>query len=432
MEPSGRTAEPSVALVAELSPFRGVRYDCARLGTNLEALAAPPYDVIDDDQRVALEANHDANSVRLILPQDDTTPGDRYARAAATMQRWAADGLLTRDPSDRLYGYRMDFSDSHGAPAHTVGVLGALMLPERAGEGGILPHERTIPKAKSDRLDLLRATRANLDPIWGLSPSTGLTALIDGSRHLDGDGSWSCVDEDGVRHVVFPIDEPVTIEAIRAAIRAHPLVLADGHHRFETAIAYRNERRASNVHRDGDDHILCLVVELTEHELCIQAIHRLVTLPCADDVFGALGDAFVITPAGANSPDGVDALEARMHHDNGIGLVVAESLFCLVPRPDVCDPELAACEPEAVRDTDAALVEAVIVPRLADAQWRYRHDLHEVAALVRKGEASIGILVRPVSVAQTRAAALAGVRMPQKTTFFYPKPRTGMVLRTLD
>lgn len=418
--------------MAELSPFRGVRYDCARLGTDLATIVAPPYDVIDDDHRVALQANHAANSVRLILPQDEHAEGDRYARAEATLAQWLADGLLVRDAMPRLYGYRMEFVDPHGNPAHTIGVLGALALPTKADEGDILPHERTIPKAKGDRLDLLRATRTNLDPIWGLSPAVGLTelinvGLIDTSHEL-----CSCVDEDGVTHRLYAIDAPEAIEAIRAAVAAHPLVLADGHHRFETAIAYRNERRAEGHDDPGSTAILCLVVELTEHELCIQAIHRLVIVPDDFDVIAALDDAFTIIPAGTNDRDSVDSLEASMQEQGGIGLVARDELFLLLPREQVCAPALDEREPEAVHGTDAALVEAVIVPRLADGKWRYRHDLHEVAALTGKGEASIGLLLRPVSVADTRAAAVAGVRMPQKTTFFYPKPRTGMVFRTLD
>jgi uncharacterized protein (DUF1015 family) len=413
--------------VAEFSPFRGVRYDCAALGTDIGAVAAPPYDVIDDDHRIALEANHAANAIRLILPQDEAAEGDRYERAASTLRSWEAEGLLAHDRERRFYGYRMDFVDPHGAPAHTIGVLGALTLPTRAGDGDILPHERTIPKAKSDRLDLLRATRANLDPIWGLSPSDGLTDLIDQSQLL-----CECVDDEGVRHRLFAIDDPTRIEAIREAVGAHPLVLADGHHRFETAINYRNERAESGYDDPAASAIMCLVVELTEDELCIQAIHRLVTVGADFDVLAALADAFDITDVGPNTPEAVDALEQRMHASGGIGLARAESLHLLVPRATVCEPALIASEPEAVRDTDAALVEAVVVPRLEGAQWRYRHSLHDVAALAAKGEATFGLLLKPVSVASTRAAANAGVRMPQKTTFFYPKPRTGMVMRTLD
>lgn len=416
--------------MAELSPFRGVRYDCAALGgtTDVGLLAAPPYDVIDDDHLVALEANHPENSVRLILPRSGNDGEDRYSRAAAAFANWSARGLLVRDPQPHLYGYRMDYTDHDGTPRHTIGVIGALSLPRRAGEGDILPHERTLPKAKSDRLDLLRATRANLDPIWSLSTAPGLTAQIMLDREL-----CSCIDSEGVSHGLYSIDDPVRIAEIGRLVASAPLVLADGHHRFETAITYRDERGPADT---GASAIMCLVVELTADELCIQAIHRLVQLPPALDVVAALGDAFEFREAGPNTATGVETLERRMHVEDGIGLAWRGALYLLVPRREVVSRALGQ-EPEAIRGTDAALVEAAVVPRLRGAEWRYRHDLHEVAALAAKADRSVAresaaLLLRPVSVAETRAAALTGARMPQKTTFFYPKPRTGMVFRVLD
>src|SRR5437868_7146348 len=148
-----RSPEPG-APMAEFSPFAGVRYECT--AAELAALVAPPYDVIDDDQRASLEATDEHNSVRLILPQDETTEGDRYARAAATFARWEETGVLTRDAGPRFYGYRMEFTDPHGVRRHTRGVIGALTLPE-PGDDSVLPHERTLPKAKSDRLALLQS-----------------------------------------------------------------------------------------------------------------------------------------------------------------------------------------------------------------------------------------------------------------------------------
>jgi hypothetical protein len=138
--------------------FTGIRYDCETAGASLGAIAAPPYDVIDDDHRAALEAASPRNAVRLILPQDDAAPGDRYARAAAIFARWQREGVLVPDAAPRFYAYRMQFTGPHGEARHTRGVIGALGLPP-AGDDSVLPHERTSPKAKSDRLSLLRAMR---------------------------------------------------------------------------------------------------------------------------------------------------------------------------------------------------------------------------------------------------------------------------------
>jgi uncharacterized protein (DUF1015 family) len=409
--------------VADFSPFAGIRYRGA--SAELGALVAPPYDVIDDDQRATLEATHEHNAVRLILPRDERTEGDRYARAGDTFARWRARGLLVQDPQPRLYAYRMVFTDPQGSRRHTRGVIGALTLPE-PGDDDVLPHERTLPKAKSDRLALLRAMRVNVDPIWGLTLGSGLTALLDDAAPLA-----ACVDPDGVAHEIAAVDDRETIAAIRAVVASAPLVLADGHHRFETALAYRNEMRSAGTEPGGAGAIMTFVVELVDDELCIEPIHRLIDAPPGTDVRARLADAFDVRDAGANTPDGVDALEKAMRSDHGLGLVDARGLAVAVPRAEPRAAALAGEHP-AVAATDAAVIEALVVPRLADATWQYRHDAHGVAMLVDKRVATAAILCSPVSVAGTRAAAVDRVRMPQKTTFFWPKPRSGMVFRTLD
>jgi uncharacterized protein (DUF1015 family) len=409
--------------VADFSPFAGVRYRAA--SAELAALVAPPYDVIDEDQRAALEAADEHNAVRLILPRDEVNEGDRYARAAETFARWRATGVLAADPAPRFYGYRMEFTDPHGARRHTRGVLGALSLPE-PGDDAVLPHERTLAKAKSDRLALLRAMRVNVDPIWGLTLGSGLAALVEDAAPLA-----ECVDSDGVHHEIAAVDDPDAIAAIRRVVGGSPVVLADGHHRFETALTYRDELRSAGIPPAGAAAIMTLVVELADDELCIEPIHRLLDAPSGTDLRAALADAFEVRAAGANTPDGVDALEHAMRDRHGLGIVDDRGLALAIPHADARTEALAGEHP-AVAATDTAVIEALVVPRLPDATWQYRHDAHGVAALVDKRVATAAILCSPVSVALTRAAAVDRVRMPQKTTFFWPKPRTGMVFRTLD
>jgi uncharacterized protein (DUF1015 family) len=410
----------------EFLPFAGTRYDLGHPGVVLDRVVAPPYDVVDDDQAAALEARDPHNAVRLILPRDEHRAGDRYERAATAFARWRDDGVLVTDPAPRFYAYRMEYRDRSGRARRTRGVIGALALPE-AGDGAVLPHERTLPKAKSDRLALLRATRVNADPIWGLSPAAGLTDALGGATPLG-----ECTDHDGVRHVLGAIDDPTRIASISALVGGAPLVLADGHHRFETACAYRDERRDAGLDDTGAGAIMTFVVELADDELWIEPIHRLVDLPPGTDLRAALRDAFTITDAGrAGDADDVDALLGAMADAAGIGLVDTAGLALAVPHADARAAALAGEHP-AVASTDAAVVETLVVPRLAGASWQYRHDATAVAALVDKGAASAAVLCSPVSVATTRAAAVDRVRMPQKTTFFSPKPRTGMVLRALD
>ena len=407
----------------DFSPFAGVRYSGEPAA--LAALVAPPYDVIDEDERAALEAADAHNSVRLILPRDQSQPGDRYEAAATRFREWMSSGVLARDPSPRLYTYRMDFKDAQGKPRHTRGVLGALRLPE-VDDHDVLPHERTMAKAKSDRLALLSAMRVNVDPIWGLTLGRGLSERLGGEESIA-----TCLDPDGVSHALGAVDDPAAIAEVREIVASAPLVLADGHHRFETALNYRNQRRADGIDDPGAASILALVAELADDELWIEPIHRLVELPPGVDLRVRLADAFLVSDAGPNSPEGIDELVGRMRTERGLGLVDARGLALAVPRAEMRGAALAGEHP-AVAATDAAIIEALVVPRLPGATWDYRHDARAVAALVEKGAANAAILCSPVSVAETRAAAVDRVRMPQKTTFFWPKPRTGMVFRTLD
>ena len=418
-----RTAFPNPERsVPDFFAFAGLRYDCDAAGTGLEALAAPPYDVIDEDRRAALEAAAPHNAVRLLLPRDQRDEGDRYARAADAMARWEAAGVLVRDPVPRLYSYRMEFRGPHGEPRHTRGVIGALALPE-AGDPSLLPHEHTVAKAKSDRLSLLRATRANVDPIWGLSLAAGLTDRLEPDTALA-----TCVDADGVTHSLGAIDDPARIAEVCAEIGGSPVVLADGHHRFETACAFRDELRAAG-HEVGDaGAIMMLVVELVDDELDIEPIHRLLDLPDDVDLRARLADGFEVIDVAPYAADRVDDLERSMADRHALGIVDRNGLALAMPRSDARAAALAGEDP-AVASTDAAVVEAMVKPRVPEAAWRYWHDAESVAAQVDKGAATAAILCSPVSVAQTRAAALDGARMPQKTTFFTPKPLSGMVFR---
>jgi uncharacterized protein (DUF1015 family) len=412
--------------VPQFLPFRGIRYDTGPDRGRVGAVVAPPYDVIDDDERALLLDRDPHNAVRLILPEGD----DRYDAAATEFRTWQREHTLRRDPRPAFYLYRMRFADHDGRARQTLGVVGALTLPE-PGDDSVLPHERTLPKAKSDRLSLLRATRANFDPIWGLSLTAGLSGLLEPPAS----GGVACTDDEGVEHTLWPLTDADRLDAVTRAVGSSRLVLADGHHRFETALAYRDEMRARAEPSGGADAIMALVVELADEQLTVRPIHRLVTgmLP-GSDLRAALRDAFTILDAGPNTRDSVEALRRRMHVEGGLGVVDGAGLALAIPRPEAADAALAALA-EPVRHVDASVFEELIVPVLATLGSPgivYRHDAVEVAALVDKGAADAAVLLRPADVEQIRAAALAGDRMPQKTTFFHPKPRTGLVFRSLD
>ncbi|MGE3835352.1 MAG: DUF1015 family protein [Acidimicrobiia bacterium] len=392
-------------------PFAGLRY-APRV--DLDAATAPPYDVISPDERASLAGGHPANAVHVDLPDEADGP-DRYAMAAATLARLQDERVLLTDPGLAFYVYRMTYVDEHGTRRSTTGVLGALEL-SRPDEGSILPHEHTTPKAKTDRLDLLRATAHNLSPIWGLTPAAGLTAAVEPDRPADA----ACGDPDGVRHELWVLDDPATIDAVRALVASRPLLVADGHHRYETSLAYRDERRAAAGGAPGGyDSVLAYVVELAADQLGVRAIHRLLRgLPTGFDLVAALDRRFEVTPATADG-----SLGARLVESGSLGLVLPDGRgFLLRPRTGGFDP--------ATPDLDAARL-AEALTDLPPHEVEYQHGTDIVLHRVAAGEAQAGILLRPATVEQIASTASGGARMPPKTTFFWPKPRTGFVYRDL-
>lgn len=390
-------------------PFPALRYDPARSAA--ADVTAPPYDVLDADDRAALVARHPHNVVVVDLPVDGDDP---YGDADRTFRRWLDEGVLVRD-EPAFYVYRMSFTDDAGVAHHTTGVVGALEL-SRPGEGGILPHEQTTKKAKTDRLDLLRATRANLSAVWGLSPAAGLSALLESDDAPT--AAWT--DDDGVDHAYWVVDDPARVDAIAAAIAAEPVVIADGHHRYETSLAYRDERRAAEGDApSGHDLVMTYVVELVDDELTVRPIHRLISgLPDDVDLAAALEPWFVVEPA----PEPTTLTVAALVDQGALCLVGPGGAWWLTPRPEAL---------AGARDLDTSRLDAAL-DDLPAHELVFQHGIDNIVTRVRRGDAQWGVLLRPATVAQIVDIAHGGERMPPKTTFFHPKPRTGVVFRTLD
>jgi uncharacterized protein (DUF1015 family) len=395
--------------VARFDPFPGIRYDLGKV--ELANVIAPPYDVIDDAGRAELAGRDPHNAVRVDLP--DPADGERrYEVAHSVLQGWLADGTLVTDDGPTFTAYRMVAVDDAGVERRTTGVIGALELSPPGTD--ILPHEHTTPKAKSDRLDLLRSSRANLSAIWALSLAKGLTDLLP----IEEAPLADVVDGDGVRHTVWRIDDPGACSAISEAVADRPVVVADGHHRYETSLAYKQEREQ----RDGDagaaGATLAYVVELVEDELTVHAIHRLLQgLPPDLDLVEALSPWF--EPVGAPPAD--RPITQVMVDEGCLTLVLRDREVLLRPRSEALAD---------ARDLDSTRLD-VGLAALPEHQLSFQHGVDNVRAAVASGAAQAGVLLRPATVAQIEATAYGGERMPPKTTFFHPKPRTGLVFRSL-
>jgi uncharacterized protein (DUF1015 family) len=395
--------------VARFDPFPGIRYDTTRV--SLARVIAPPYDVIDGVARADLAGRDPRHAVRIDLPDEADGEG-RYEAAHRCLDAWRADGVLVTDERPSFTVYRMVAVDEAGVERRTTGVIGALELTPPGTD--ILPHEHTTPKAKSDRLDLLRACRANLSAIWGLSLAKGLTDLLP----VDGEPLGDLVDDDGVRHTVWRVDDPATCTAISEAIAEQPIVVADGHHRYETSLAYRREREAADGDAGAASATMAYVVELVEDELTVHAIHRLLGgLPPGLDLVSALAPWF----DDAGEPTADEPITTAMAAAGCLALVLPDREVLLRPRPE------ALAE---ARDLDSSRLD-VALRALGSPEVTYQHGADHNRAAVRSGAAQAGVLLRPATVAQIEATAHGGERMPPKTTFFHPKPKTGLVFRSL-
>jgi uncharacterized protein (DUF1015 family) len=389
------------------APFAGLRYDPARV--ELAKVVAPPYDVVGPVERGALVARHSANAILVELPEPEPRRGaDRYAAAASRIAEWRSDGVLVRDPEPVFYTYRMTDTDD----SVTIGVLGALGL-EEASAAEILPHEETLPKAKSDRLELLAATRVNLSPIWGLSLAPGLTGCLS----TDGTPTAAAVDDDGVRHELWILDDPATMAEVSAIVGSAPVVVADGHHRLATAATYLAGAGAGTPGADG---VLALVVELAEDTLSVGPIHRLLSgLPDGLDLVDAFDSWFAVARAG----DCTDRTTTALGESSALALVTPSGCWLLTPRDGTAEA--------AGSDLVSSMV-ALVIAELPDHELTFANSWQDAVAAVGSEEAQAAVLLPPVPVAQIDAWAHARRRMPPKSTFFHPKPRTGMVFRALD
>ncbi|WP_420453684.1 DUF1015 family protein [Ilumatobacter sp.] len=406
------------------TPFPALRY-AAR---DVDDLVAPPYDVLSATDLDELNERSELNITHVDVPRESEGPG-RYERAGSTLRRWIDAGVMEFDPEPTFTLYRMSFRDSTGAQRDVVGVLGGLEVGPY-GECGVLPHERITPKASTDRLDLTRATRANMSPVWGLSLADGLTELLTEPAE-----EIATVTVDGVRHRVERVVDPDRIAAIAARIGSDDVLIADGHHRYGVAQRFHEEMTApgsstaaadpggsdGSAHlpaaADGSAETLAFVSELVEDQLSVEAIHRLYREVDVDELVAALDAGFERSPAEAPTESTLATMDERgvlcLLHADG----TAE---WLTPRPGAFD---------GVRALDGAWLEHLLSG--VDHTVTYQHGVERVVEEVAGGDARAGVLIRPVSVNEIERTAREGVVMPPKSTFFTPKLLTGLVVRPL-
>jgi uncharacterized protein (DUF1015 family) len=411
----------------DLRPFAGVRYtDTDRLGE----LVCPPYDVISPEEQAQLYDHSPHNAIRLELPlhqSPDESKEERYRRAATHFKKWLDEGVLEREETDALYVYRQDFVTPSGRRSSVTGVIGALRLERFGTDSGVLPHERTMPGPIEDRLALMRACPVNISPIYGIYRGRGeLAPFLDSLQHRPTAGRFS--DEHGSLHRFWVISAPAEIEMLVAAHGRGPLVIADGHHRYETALAYHQERAGPGRH----DSIMCYCVDADAGDLEVLPYNRAFTTTTSEEELqSALAARFSAKtfPAG----EGLEALRSS-GADHPLLFVLRGSDLLVELSEDEVASRLGDRAP-AWRALDVvALHEVVLAEALSQGTDKivFSHDANEVVDLVRDGDWTAGVLLKPLRASEVIDVATSGERMPQKASYFWPKAITGLTFRELE
>jgi uncharacterized protein (DUF1015 family) len=417
--------------VAEVSPIQAVHYDLATVG-GLADVVAPPYDVIDDAQRRELAERSPYNVVELDLPRG-SGGGDPYEHAAELLGQWTDEGILTRDSEPTIWALEQDYSAPDGSRLTRRGFLAQVKLAPY-GEG-IRPHERTQPGPKEDRLRLTRATRHNLSPIFSVHPGEAWRHL---APAIAGDPWGEVTDGDDTTHRVWRIEDPAVHEAIADELAPAELLIADGHHRYETALAYQRE-----VGEGGTaDHVLMALVSLEDPGLTVFPTHRLIS-GLADDpakqeaLATGLKELFEVeeVPNDKLDPAGTEGVGVFGYVDSHFKRAYR---LRLASNPAL-DRALAG-RSEAYRTLDAAILEELVLKETlgmstddiaAKRGIGYTPSIDEALAKLDAGDFQAAFILRPTPIDQVREVAAAGETMPPKSTYFFPKLLTGLVFNPL-
>jgi uncharacterized protein (DUF1015 family) len=424
--------------MADVRPIFATHYDLDVVGA-LDEVAAPPYDVIDTEQRQALLERSPYNAVAIDLPKPygesgpTETGDDPYERARRTMDDWRSAGALVSDPEAAIWAMTQDYTGPDGEARTRHGILARVRVEDYEA-GQVLPHERTLPGPKQDRLDLTRATRHNLSAIFSLATADPWPLV---APAIEGKEPWGeATDESGAVTRVWRVGEPEILDAVHQLLGGARLLIADGHHRYETAIAYRDE-----VGGEGDhNYTLMALTGLDDPGLTVFPTHRLLS-GLADDperqqaLGNGLRELFEVTEVETADLDprgeegvGVFGLYDS-HHARGFRLRLKDTAIAAL------DEQLEG-RPEAYRRLDAAILETLVLRGIAGMSEEdilakrgigYAKSVEDSLSLIENGTYDVAFILRPIPVDQVRAICESDENMPPKSTYFFPKVMTGLV-----
>jgi uncharacterized protein (DUF1015 family) len=442
--------------VALVAPFKGLHYNPAQV-PNLTEVVTPPYDVISPSERQAFAALSPYNMVHLILPQ--ALPGDdrlqnRYTRAAAAFRQWQQAGVLVRDEQPGFYYWETDFQ--HAGQTKTRRGLAALVKLEPLSGGVIRPHEQTFSAAKADRLELFKNSRAHFSPIFSLFSDPEDLVLGGLRQALPPAPLLAFEDTLGYWQRLYPVTAPGAIQAVHAALAALPLFIADGHHRYETSLNYQKLLKSQYPNaspRAAFNYTLMYLANIHDPALVILMAHRLLGGPRVKQweearVLGRLKEYFEVLALPSADEFGEayeeflqqNLAEAGAQETDFILLGFGRKAWHLKLRPGVRQKVLARQMHPALAQLDVAVLNYLIFEKILgltakdqDDQetCKYTSKISEAVAAVTKGEARLAFLLNPTRMEQVQEVASAGLVMPRKSTYFYPKVMSGLILNPI-
>lgn len=438
--------------MADVRAFKGIRYDSSKTG-DLSLVVSPPYDVIDDAYQDKLYKQSEYGIVRIDygkqFPQDSLSE-NKYSRARVQYGVWRKDGVLVPETAPVIYYVEEDYEGEFGGVATRTGFLATVRL-EDADSGVYMPHEKTLAGPKADRLELMKATKANLSPIFSLfdDPELVIDSALSHWKGNAGSPLETVKRPDGFEIRLWKVEDTRVLEVISKVMGPKSFYIADGHHRYETALKYRNTMRELTPGFSGEEpwnFTLMYFVNMHSPGLTVLPTHRAVRgLPSFDGAqfTEALKKWFDFKEIGGGVDELVSAMKAVRGKKQVFGVFVKgyNRPFLIRPKADYDPDTVLAGKAKALRLLDVTLLHSLVIERIlgidekAQEEQRnltYVKDSRELARMVKSAEADIGFLLNPTPVEMVKLAAQAGEKMPQKSTFFYPKLVTGLVINPLE
>ncbi len=421
--------------MATLYPFRAWRF--SEQAGDPATLMCPPYDIISEEQRRAYLERNPHNIIRLELPREGADP---YAQAGATVREWCEDGTLARDEDAAFYVYDLVF-EVNGEQKNITGLLAAVELSPFS-EGVVLPHEWTLSKAKTDRLNLMKATGFNFSDIYSLYQADTKAILDDA---MTGEPLTDLIDEDGLRHRLWAITDPAVIDAVRTTFADTKLYIADGHHRYETALNYKNYRLEQGLPVAGADRVMMMLVDMSHPGLVVFPTHRLLRDLPAFDASALLTACEEDFDVERDLPLQTAQEKLAAAYDRGEKAFVCytggDTASLLTLKNAALMDALLPGESAVSRQLDVNVLHSGILERklgidkenmAQQINLTYTRVLEEAIDGVNNGTYQCAFLLNPTRVSEIQGVAAAGEKMPQKSTYFYPKLITGLTLNQLD